>query len=129
MRQGRVRKLLKFGGLGIAITALSLYALQDSIELYLTPSELQAKANTLKFNAHKFRLGGLVEDIAKNGTDIKFKITDKKSTIDVSYHGLLPSLFAEHKGAIVYGKMVKNIFIADIVLAKHDENYKPRTSV
>jgi len=129
MRQVRVRRLIKFGGLAIVVTTLSLYALQDSIELYLTPSELMAKANILNHNAHKFRLGGLVEGVEKNGTEIKFKITDKKSTIDVNYQGPLPSLFAEHKGAIVYGKMANNIFIAETVLAKHDENYKPRTSL
>ena len=62
----------------------------------------------------------------KENTSIKFIITDLKNEIIVSYEGLLPNLFAEGKGVIAQGKLKdKKYFIADTILAKHDENYMP----
>ena len=74
------------------------------------------------------RVGGLVKknSVSKNGTSINFIITDLKREIIVSYSGLLPNLFSEGKGVVAEGKLKdKKYFIADKILAKHDENYMP----
>lgn len=101
--------------------ALSLYALQDNIELYQTPSQWLAHPSQ-----KIFRLGGQVKALHVNGKIIQFEITDGKQSLPVTYTGLLPSLFQENKGAVLTGKVTQGIFYAKTVLAKHDENYKPR---
>ena len=76
----------------------------------------------------KIRIGGLVKEnsIKKKGTSINFIITDLKNEIFVSYKGLVPNLFSENKGVVAEGKLSdKKYFIADKILAKHDENYMP----
>ena len=76
----------------------------------------------------KIRVGGLVKknSISKNGTSINFIITDLKKEIVVSYNGLVPNLFSEEKGVVAEGRLRdKKYFIADKILAKHDENYMP----
>ena len=67
-----------------------------------------------------------MNSISKNGTSVNFIITDLKKEIIVTYKGLVPNLFSEGKGVIVEGKLRdKKYFIADKILAKHDENYMP----
>ena len=67
-----------------------------------------------------------MNSINKNGTSINFVITDLKKEIFVSYKGLVPNLFSEGKGVVVEGRLKdKKYFIADKILAKHDENYMP----
>ena len=75
-------------------------------------------------------MGGVVVDNSliksKTTTDIEFKITDFEKNITVRYQGILPDLFREGQGVVVRGKLMKNgIFIAEEVLAKHDETYMP----
>ena len=66
------------------------------------------------------------ESIKKDQTSIKFIITDLKNEIIVSYNGLVPNLFSEGKGVIAEGQLKdKKYFVADKILAKHDENYMP----
>ncbi len=75
-----------------------------------------------------FRVGGMVKinSITSNQNDIKFIITDFKNEIFVTYKGTVPSLFLEGKGVIAEGILRdKKYFIADKILAKHDENYMP----
>ena len=67
-----------------------------------------------------------MDSISKNGTSINFIITDLKKEIIVSYNGIVPNLFSEGKGVVAEGKLRdKKYFIADKILAKHDENYMP----
>ena len=76
----------------------------------------------------KIREGGLVKEnsVNKNGTSVSFVITDLKKEIIVSYTGILPNLFSEGKGVVAEGKLKdKKYFVADKILAKHDENYMP----
>lgn len=130
MHPKRKRKLLVIiigvCGLGISAT-LVLLALSKNIDLYYTPS--QALTAHMKTN-QKFRLGGLV----KKGSVIRdphsllvsFILTDYKHRILVTYVGVLPTLFREGQGIIASGHIQANgVFVADKVLAKHDENYKP----
>lgn len=75
------------------------------------------------------RLGGLVEDgsVTKNGTTTIFAITDGNATVKVAYTGILPDLFREGQGVVTEGALQPDgMFVADTVLAKHDENYMPR---
>ncbi len=77
----------------------------------------------------RFRLGGLVEEGSVKrgeGTTISFVVTDMKSTLPVTYNGVLPDLFREGQGVVAEGVLEPGgVFKADSVLAKHDENYMP----
>ena len=101
-------------------------SLEENIVYFFSPSEIYDKPN-ISFN-ERIRIGGLVKEnsIIKDQTSIKFIITDLKKEIIVSYSGLVPNLFSEGKGVIAEGKLKdKKYFVADEILAKHDENYMP----
>ena len=101
-------------------------SLEENIVYFFSPSEIYDKPN-ISFN-EKIRIGGLVKEdsIIKDQTSIKFIITDLKKEIIVTYSGLVPNLFSEGKGVIAEGELKdKKYFVADKILAKHDENYKP----
>ena len=101
-------------------------SLEENIVYFFSPSEIYDKPN-ISLN-EKIRIGGLVKEdsIYKDQTSIKFIITDLKKEIIVSYTGLVPNLFSEGKGVIAEGELKdKKYFVADEILAKHDENYMP----
>ena len=103
-----------------------LRSLEENVVYFFSPTEIYNKTN-ISFNK-KIRVGGLVKmnSISKNGTSINFIITDLKKEIAVSYKGLVPNLFSEGKGVVAEGKLRdKKYFVADKILAKHDENYMP----
>ena len=115
--------LLLFATVGIF---LILKSLEENVVYFFSPSEIYDKPN-ISLNK-KIRIGGLVKEdsIIKDQTSIKFIITDLKKEIIVSYSGLVPNLFSEGKGVIAEGELKdKKYFIADEILAKHDENYMP----
>ena len=103
-----------------------LRSLEENIVYFFSPTEIYNKVD-ISFNK-KIRVGGLVKmnSISKNETSINFIITDLKKEIVVSYEGLVPNLFSEGKGVVAEGKLKdKKYFVADKILAKHDENYMP----
>ena len=103
-----------------------LKSLEENIVYFFSPSEIYDKPN-ISLN-EKIRIGGLVKEdsIFKDQTSIKFIITDLKKEIIVSYSGAVPNLFSEGKGVIAEGELKdKKYFVADKILAKHDENYMP----
>ena len=103
-----------------------LRSLEENVVYFFSPTEIYNKTN-ISFNK-KIRVGGLVKmnSISKNETSINFIITDLKKEIIVSYNGLVPNLFSEGKGVVAEGKLKdKKYFVADKILAKHDENYMP----
>ena len=105
---------------------MALRSLEENVVYFFSPTEIYNKTN-ISFNK-KIRVGGLVKvnSISKNGTSINFIITDLKKEIVVSYNGLVPNLFSEGKGVVAEGKLRdKKYFVADKILAKHDENYMP----
>jgi cytochrome c-type biogenesis protein CcmE len=112
--------------LGIAL-GLVLYALSDAIVFFYTPSEIAEKGVK---PGQRFRLGGLVEQgsVKKGeGTSVSFSVTDTIKALPVTYSGQLPDLFREGQGVVAEGKLdAGGTFIADTVLAKHDENYMPK---
>jgi cytochrome c-type biogenesis protein CcmE len=77
----------------------------------------------------RFRLGGMVEkgsiDKTPGSLDVKFLVTDFRHTVTVKYSGILPDLFREGQGVIAHGRMNGDVFVADEILAKHDEKYMP----
>jgi cytochrome c-type biogenesis protein CcmE len=108
------------------IIFLVLKSLRENMIYFFSPTEIYNKTN-ISLNK-KIRVGGLVKEgsIYKEETSIIFIITDQNNEIVVSYNGLLPNLFSEGKGVIAEGKLKdKKYFIADKILAKHDENYMP----
>ena len=103
-----------------------LRSLEKNVVYFFSPTEIYNKAN-ISFNK-KIRIGGLVKEgsISKNEKTINFIVTDMNNEIVVSYNGLVPNLFAEGKGVVAEGKLKdKKYFVADKILAKHDENYMP----
>lgn len=108
---------------------LILYALKQNINLFYTPTELSSA--TISNNQY-FRIGGYVKKHSvhfdKNGTAVEFVVTDFSHDIAVQYTGLLPNLFREGQGVVVTGQLQnKNLFVANEVLAKHDEKYLPKS--
>ena len=112
--------------IAVLITFFTLKSLKDNVVYFLSPTEIHNKSD-ISFNK-KIRVGGLVKtgSINKQGNMINFIITDLKNEILVSYSGLIPNLFSEGKGVVAEGKLNdKKYFIANKILAKHDENYMP----
>lgn len=111
--------------LGVALI-LVMFALKDSIVFFHTPSDIIEKG---VHAGQRIRLGGLVEkgSVVRDGTTIKFKVTDTLKDMPVTFTGVLPDLFREGQGVVAEGVLDGNGgFKADTVLAKHDENYMPR---
>ena len=103
-----------------------LKSLTSNILYFKSPTDIQLSQDII-FNK-KIRVGGMVKknSIKINAQEIKFVITDLKNEIFVSYSGTVPNLFSEGKGVVAEGKLKdKNFFIADRILAKHDEKYMP----
>lgn len=111
--------------LGVAL-GLVLYALSDSIVFFFTPAEAMARNIG---EGTRFRLGGLVVQgsLKHQGARVEFVVTDTDKSIPVTYEGQLPDLFREGQGVVAEGRLNgKGMFIADTVLAKHDETYMPK---
>lgn len=129
MTRKQKRLSLILGGLSVLGLAagLVLYALSDTITFFHTPSDL---TETGVKPGQRIRLGGMVEEgsVQKGpGTKTSFAVTDTLKAVTVTYDGILPDLFREGQGVVTEGKLqTDGTFIADTVLAKHDENYMPR---
>jgi cytochrome c-type biogenesis protein CcmE len=118
---------------GMVLLALAaglvLYATRDSLSFFYAPADI-AKAP----HDRGFRLGGLVEagSVTKDadGLTVHFKITDMTAAVPVTYKGVLPDLFREGQGVVAAGRLGPDGgFVADEVLAKHDERYMPKEVV
>ena len=110
----------------VIVIFVVLKSLEENVVYFFSPTEIYNKEN-ISFNK-KIRIGGLVKEgsLTNNQTLINFIVTDLNNEIMVSYSGLLPNLFSEGKGVVAEGKLKdKKYFIADKILAKHDENYMP----
>ena len=110
----------------ILVVFIVLKSLEENVVYFFSPTELYNKED-ISFNK-KIRIGGLVKDgsVINNQTSINFIVTDLNNEIIVSYKGSVPNLFSEGKGVVAEGKLKdKKYFIADKILAKHDENYMP----
>jgi len=116
--------------LGVA-AALVLYAMNDTLVFFYSPSELTTKQVP---PGRMLRIGGLVEtgSVARDadGTTVHFRVTDTAKTVAVVYKGIPPDLFREGQGVVAEGTLGPDgVFVAAEVLAKHDENYMPKEVV
>ena len=114
----------------VLISALAIFlvlkSLNKNILYFKSPTDIKLSQD-LDFNK-KLRVGGMVKrnSIIISEEEIKFIITDFKNELKISYSGTVPNLFSEEKGVVAEGKLQdKTFFIADRILAKHDENYMP----
>ena len=124
--KSRIIFLVLLALLATVVIFFILKSLEENVVYFFSPSEIYDKPN-ITFN-EKIRIGGLVKEdsIVKEQTSIKFIITDLKREIIVSYSGPLPNLFSEGKGVVAEGELRdKKYFVANEILAKHDENYMP----
>ena len=112
-------------GVGVA-TAFALKAFNQNLLYYYSPTQVHAGEAP---DARSIRVGGLVENGSlkrePGSMEVTFTLTDFAQTVPVSYTGVLPDLFREGQGVIARGRMDGNRFVAEEVLAKHDENYMP----
>ena len=113
-------------GVGIA-TAFALQAFNKNLLYYYSPTQIAAGEVP---DSSAIRVGGLVREgsvaRAPGSLEVRFTLTDFSNTVGVSYTGILPDLFREGQGIIARGKMRDDgVFVAEEVLAKHDENYMP----
>ena len=113
-------------GVGIA-TAFALQAFEKNMLYYYSPTQILAGEAP---DTRSIRVGGLVQDGSvkrePGSLEVRFTLTDFANTVGVSYTGVLPDLFREGQGIIARGKLTgENLFVAEEVLAKHDENYMP----
>ena len=124
------KRLAVIGGAMVFLalaSGLTLYALGQKTSYFFMPSDLQEASLD---PGQRIRLGGLVEKgtiLRGEGTDVTFAVTDQAHSVQVAYSGILPDLFREEQGVVTEGTLrADGVFIADSVLAKHDENYMPK---
>lgn len=124
------KRMVVIGGAAIFLAAasgLTLYALGQRASYFYMPSDVVTKGVP---EGQRIRLGGLVEagTIRRGeGLQVAFGVTDQSQTITVNYAGILPDLFREEQGVVTEGVFRPDgVFVADTVLARHDENYMPR---
>ncbi|VVT18300.1 cytochrome c maturation protein CcmE [Erythrobacter sp. EC-HK427] len=119
--------LLAVGAL-IGASLLAMVALQDQASYFYVPEDIEANPPE---PGQAIRLGGMVEtgsiQTAADGVTTEFVVHDGIARVPVTYTGILPDLFVENSGVVADGRMDANgVFVADQLLAKHDENYTPR---
>jgi cytochrome c-type biogenesis protein CcmE len=122
------RMALVFGIIaGVSVAgALALNAFRQNVTFFFDPTQVASGEVT---SGERFRLGGMVTkgsvQRAPGSLEVHFVVTDFKHDVPVSYTGVLPDLFREGQGVVAHGRMTGNTFVADEVLAKHDEKYMP----
>ena len=126
----KVKKRVSFLSLLLVFLVLGVFfilkSLTSNILYFKSPTDIQLSQDII--SSKKIRVGGMVKknSIDINKQEIKFIITDLKNEIFVSYRGTVPNLFSEGKGVVSEGKLKdKKYFVADRILAKHDEKYMP----
>ena len=126
----KVKKRASLLSISLIISFLAIFvilqSLKNNILYFKSPSDIK-KNQELDFSK-KIRVGGMVKknSLVVQENEIKFVITDFKNELQVSYSGTVPNLFSEEKGVVAEGKLQdKKFFIAERILAKHDENYMP----
>ena len=126
LKKKRRIQIIAVAAVALALsTALIGYAMRDGINFFRAPSQIAEEPPT---PGEVFRLGGLVEEgsiIRGQGETVTFRVTDGGASIPVSYTGVLPDLFSEGQGMVGTGVLEDGTFVANEILAKHDETYMP----
>ncbi len=123
----RKKRFAIAGGVLVAVAAavaLILNAFQSNLVFFYSPTQVAAHEAPA---GRSFRIGGMVEEgtLQRDGTHIRFVVTDTAKSVPVRYVGILPDLFKEGKGVVAQGQLENGVFVAREILAKHDENYMP----
>jgi cytochrome c-type biogenesis protein CcmE len=130
MKPARKQRLILIGlmlaGLGLAAT-FALQAFNENLMYFFSTTDV---ADGKAPNNAMFRLGGMVVkgSVERPGSDllVRFKLSDFSKEVTVEYSGILPDLFREGQGIVAKGRLDgRGVFVAEEVLAKHDENYMP----
>jgi len=125
----RQKRMLMVAGIvvGVGVAAwLGTQAFRSNVMFFFDPSQIAAGEVP---PGERFRMGGMVTKGSIQQTpgtlDVRFLVTDFKHTVPVKYSGILPDLFREGQGVVAHGRMQGDTFVADEILAKHDEKYMP----
>ncbi|MBI1385694.1 MAG: cytochrome c maturation protein CcmE [Rhizobiales bacterium] len=125
-KQRRLTMIAAFGSVLAVAAGLVFYGLGESFLYFRSPTDVIEKAIPV---GQRFRLGGLVGEgslVRDGSTTAQFTVTDTANTLSVRYSGVLPDLFREGQGVVAEGRIGSDgVFVADTVLAKHDETYMP----
>ena len=123
-RKNRLWKLIIILFLSAGGISLILFSLNSKLDLFYTPSEmLQADIKS----EYRIKLGGMVKNgsIKRDGTIIRFLVTDFIKEVPVTFEGVPPDLFKEDSGVVILGDFLNGMVEAEEIFAKHDENYMP----
>jgi cytochrome c-type biogenesis protein CcmE len=126
----RQRRIVLVVGIlaGVSLAGvLALRAFQDNVMFFFDPTQIAAGEAP---RGERFRLGGMVRpgtvDRKSGSLDLAFVVTDFKHDVRVKFTGVVPDLFRENQGVVAHGRLGSDgVFVADEILAKHDENYMP----
>ena len=124
IRKKRLYNILLVSLFSVSGISLILYSLNSNLDYFFTPTELKDQNIS---SDKRIKIGGMVLEgsVFRNDSNISFTVTDYESFVKVEFKGIVPDLFQEGSGVVALGYLNDEIFYAEEVLAKHDENYMP----
>jgi cytochrome c-type biogenesis protein CcmE len=124
IRKKRLYNILLVSLFSVSGISLILYSLNSNLDYFFTPTELKEQNIS---SDKRIKIGGMVLEgsVFRNDSNISFTVTDYESFVRVEFKGIVPDLFQEGSGVVALGYLNDEVFYAEEVLAKHDENYMP----
>ena len=124
IRKKRLYNILLVSLFSVSGISLILYSLNSNLDYFFTPTELKDQNIS---SDKRIKIGGMVLEgsVFRNESNISFTVTDYESFVRVEFKGIVPDLFQEGSGVVALGYLNDEVFYAEEVLAKHDENYMP----
>ena len=124
IRKKRLYNILLVSLFSVSGISLILYSLNSNLDYFFTPTELKEQNIS---SDKRIKIGGMVLEgsVLRNDSNISFTVTDYESFVRVEFKGIVPDLFQEGSGVVALGYLNDEVFYAEEVLAKHDENYMP----
>ena len=124
IRKKRLYNILLVSLFSVSGISLILYSLNSNLDYFFTPTELKEQNIS---SDKRIKIGGMVLEgsVFRNDSNISFTVTDYESFVKVEFKGIVPDLFQEGSGVVALGYLNDEVFYAEEVLARHDENYMP----
>ena len=124
IRKKRLYNILLVSLFSVSGISLILYSLNSNLDYFFTPTKLKEQNIS---SDKRIKIGGMVLEgsVFRNDSNISFTVTDYESFVKVEFKGIVPDLFQEGSGVVALGYLNDEVFYAEEVLAKHDENYMP----
>ena len=124
IRKKRLYNILLVSLFSVSGISLILYSLNSNLDYFFTPTELKDQNIS---SDKRIKIGGMVLEgsVFRNDSNISFTVTDYESFVRVEFKGIVPDLFQEGSGVVALGYLNDEVFYAEEVLTKHDENYMP----